>query len=90
MIYKGAPVERKQLDITSCDFILMSIQIFKKDFDYLYNIFEHRPVILVVDEAKAVKNIGSANYKRVRDFAAERDLLLLEGTPLATPEDAYA
>jgi SNF2 family DNA or RNA helicase len=89
--YKGTPRQRKQHDLRRPDFILMSIQVFKRDFDYLTHVFEHDPALVVtVDEATSVKNPGSDNYKRVRDFSVGRDLQLLTGTPLSRPGDAYA
>jgi hypothetical protein len=45
---------------------------------------------LIVDEAHCLKDVGTANYKTVRDFAMDRTLQLLTGTPLNKPEDAYA
>lgn len=94
IIYRGKPAERRQLDISSVKFVLMSIQVFKKDYEYLYNLFEHRNVTLIVDEAHSVKNAGqngkpTSNHTMVRDFAEGRDLALLTGYPLSTPGDAY-
>lgn len=67
VIYRGTPAERKQIPLDK-DFTLMTIQVFKNDFEYLTKMFEHRPVTLVVDEATSIKNVASQNYKRVRDF----------------------
>ncbi len=69
VIYRGTPAERKRVPLDR-DFTLMTIQVFKNDFDYLIKMFEHRPVTLVVDEATCIKNVASQNYKRVRDFLA--------------------
>ncbi len=91
VVYKGSPAERKQI-VLEGDFILMSLNIFKNDYDYLVKHFAHNydNVIIVVDEATSIKNPASENHKKVRDFASGRDLLLLTGTPLSTPGDAYA
>ena len=67
LMYKGTPAARQKLDLNH-DFLLMSIQIFKKDYERLLEWFANRPVTLIVDEAVSIKNPGSANYKAVRDF----------------------
>lgn len=69
VIYRGTPAERRQVPLDR-DFTLMTIQVFKNDFEYLTKMFEHRPATLIVDEATSIKNVGSQNYKRVRDFVA--------------------
>lgn len=91
VIYKGTPAQRKNINLHA-DFVLVSINVFKNDVDYLSKFFAHEydNVIIIVDEATSIKNISSENHKKVRDFAAGRDLMLLTGTPLSTPEDAYA
>lgn len=88
--YRGTPEERKQISFDGAEYVLMSIQIFKKDYEYLSHVFEHLPVTGIVDEATAIKNPGSDNYKKVRDFFAGRDLMLLTATPLTKPGDGYA
>lgn len=88
-IYRGTPPERTRLSL-DVDFVLMSIGVFKRDHAYLMQQYEGVAVVLIVDEATSIKNIESQNYKRVRDFSAGRELLLLTGTPLSTPADAYA
>jgi SNF2 family DNA or RNA helicase len=87
--YRGTPKVRRQLDLRR-DFVLMSIQVFKNDFQHLMKLLEHESVAVIVDEATSVKNVESDNYKRTRDFSTGRDLLLLTGTPLSKPGDAYA
>lgn len=88
-IYRGTPKQREGLSLDS-KFILMSYQIFKKDFDKLCKAYSHDHVALVCDESTAVKNVGSDTYKKVRDFAVGQHLLLLSGSPLSTPHDGYA
>ncbi len=88
--YRGTPKKRRELPVTKTEFILMSMQVFKNDFDYLMGLFEHEDVDVLVDEATSVKNIESDNFKRTRDFSEGRNLLLLTGTPLSKPGDAYA
>lgn len=87
--YRGSPKKRKELDL-DVNFILMSYQIFKGDWDYLHETFIEVTVLLLCDEATAIKNIASANYKAVRDFTTLNPIILLTGTPLSSPIDAYA
>jgi hypothetical protein len=93
LMYRGAPRQRKQLDLDQ-DFILMSIQVFKRDFGYLSEWAKGKHVFLLVDEATSIKNHESDNFKMTRDFVAAepdaRELMLLTGTPLSKPGDAYA
>lgn len=89
VVYWGTPSERKLINLDR-DFILMSMQIFKKDIEYLSHVFEHLRVQGIVDEATSIKNVGSDNHRMTRDFFVGRSLSLLTGTPLSTPADAYA
>jgi len=90
VLYKGTPKERAGLDLRDADWILVSMQIFKKDFSRLETELKDRPRIGIVDEATSIKNIGSDNHKKVRDFFAGNALMLLTGTPLSNPGDVYA
>lgn len=88
-VYRGSPAERAKIKLDG-KFILMSTQIFKKDYERLFCELGHRSLAVLVDEATSVKNVGSDNYKKTRDFSAGQHLLLLTGTPLSTPMDGYA
>ena len=87
--YRGTPAQRKKLPLAG-DFILMSMQIFKKDYERLCSELDHKSLVVIVDEATSVKNVASDNYKKVRDFTVGQHLMLLTGTPLSTPLDGYA
>jgi SNF2 family DNA or RNA helicase len=92
LAYRGTPKERLEIKFKGFQFILMSIQIFKKDYIRLCDEFtEAMPLVLIVDEATSIKNSASDNHKAVRDFVNARGatLSLLTGTPLSTPNDAY-
>lgn len=86
--YLGTPAQRKNLDLDA-DFILMSYGILKKDMEHLIKAFEGRPYGVIADEAQAIKNMDTDNYKAVRDLSANRPLALLTGTPTTSPWDAY-
>jgi len=89
LMYMGAPKRRAQLNL-NVNFVLMSMQVFKNDYEALFAHFKKIKTLMIVDEAVAIKNPGSQNYRSVRDFAADQQLMLMDGTPLATPADAYA
>ncbi len=88
-VYRGSPKIRHALDLNA-DFVLMSYAIFKNDFERIDKHYKGKVVGLTCDEAHAIKNVESQNHKAVELFAAGRHLLLLTGTPLTTPIDAYA
>lgn len=90
VMYRGTPKERASIDLPKYQWVLMSIQIFKNDFDYLSKTYSQKEVIGIVDEATSIKNISSANHRKVRDFFVGRKLMLLTGTPLSNPGDSYA
>lgn len=89
LIYRGTPTQRRKLAL-DCDFTLMTLDIFKRDQDYLVKQFNPDRTALIVDEATAIKNFASQNYKAVRDFSRDGHLMLLTGTPLAKIVDGYA
>ena len=68
----------------------MSIVIFKKDFHRIDHDLGKKRVHVAVDEAHCIKDVGTDNYKKLRDFTADKSLQLLTGTPLNKPDDAYA
>lgn len=90
LVYKGTPPKRQAFDLPRYKWILMTIQVFKNDYDRLRKAFEGSSVAVLVDEGHSIKNVGSDNHKRVRDFAAGQRLQVLTGTPVSAPGDAYA
>ncbi|WP_274585334.1 hypothetical protein V9W64_10590 [Neisseria leonii] len=67
LMYKGTPPVRSKLDLDH-DFVLMSLDIFKRDFRRIYDFFYDRNVTLIVDEAVSVKNPATQNHKCVWAF----------------------
>lgn len=88
-IYRGTPAQRKKANLEA-DFVLMSYQVFKNDYERIYGHFQGKEVGLLADEAHAVKNIESQTHKAVKDFSEGRPLGLLTGTPITHPGDSYA
>ena len=87
-IYRGTPKQRAALPLDR-QFILMSYQIFCRDHEYLAKHVTGR-TLLACDESTAVKNVGTATYKTVRNWAHDSDIALLSGSPLSSPADGYA
>lgn len=85
----GTPARRQKLDRSST-FFLMSYQMFKNDWEVLWEMFEGKRVGLNADEGHALKNHESANHKAVYQFLdGDRPVMILTGTPLTKPGDAY-
>lgn len=90
LVYRGGPAQRKAYDLTKYRWLLMTIQIFKNDYQHILRCLGDRERSLIVDEGHSIKNVGSANHKSVRDFVAGgHKLQILTGTPVAFPGDAY-
>lgn len=90
-VYYGTPAQRKKVVFDhDTTFFITSIQILKRDFAYLMDKLGRRPLLVVVDEATAIKNYDSDNFRAVLQMQNGQALSLLTGTPLSTPKDAYA
>jgi SNF2 family DNA or RNA helicase len=90
LAFKGTPKQRHNLPIENYKWLVLSLDIFKKDFDLLDSYFGFKEVTTIVDEAQAIKSCHSIAYKKVSQFSAGRKLLLATGTELNNPGDAYA
>lgn len=89
-IYRGTPAQRKKIALGEADFTLAGIQIFKRDFERFSKVFADHRTIVAYDEATGIKNVSSDNYRKFTSFTADKEVMLLTGTPLSTPEDGYA
>lgn len=87
--YRGSPAQRKQISFDA-DFVLMGLTIFKIDHDRVVSELGRRKVHVILDEAQAIKDVGTDNYKFYRDFVSTQSHTLLTGTPLNRPDDAYS
>lgn len=86
--YVGTPTQRAKLSLDA-DFVLVGVQIFKRDIERFTRHFAGRPKTVTVDEATIICNIGSANHQTVYDFSIGNHQILLSGTPANNPMDAY-
>lgn len=99
--YQGTPAQRKAVPLNA-DFLLMGIQIFRKDFCVRIPLpgggvmWEGRSPVpgvrlhTILDEGHAIKDVGSGIYHCYRDLVEGQSHQILTGTPLNVPEDGYA
>lgn len=88
--YAGTPKKRAEMKLDT-DFVVMGMQIFKKDFDSVLARMDPE-LTVIVDEATSIKNVGSDNHKAVAHLIRQCGAyaMFLSGTPLSKPDDAYA
>lgn len=86
--YKGTPAARKGLNLDA-NFVLIGIQIFKRDFARIRGHYQNKPVFVIVDEATIISNISSDSHQKVHEFSIGRPITLLSGTPANKPGDVY-
>jgi hypothetical protein len=90
--YRGTPKERERIVAEGgldADFILVGLQIFKKDYAVFRAHFKDRDFSVIADEANFMSNVETDNHRLVAQFAAGHPLDLLTGTPANKPLDAY-
>jgi len=92
--YMGTPSQREKMNVRQHHFIIMSYEIFKKDFDRLsYELLDtnNNGVTLVCDEGHKIKNMGTKNYQHVKAWHTQGvPIKIATGTPTTTPVDIYA
>ena len=89
-VYRGTPKKRSEIKLGSTLITLMGLQIFKQDYEDVAKAFANVKTTVILDEAAHIKNVSSQNYRAFRQFTADKDTMLLTGTPLSTPIDGYA
>lgn len=88
LVYRGTPKQRMEMDLNA-DIIIVGIQIFKQDFDRFERSLEGVKALFIVDEAHCLKNVGTDNHEKIYKMRLRHDLMLLTGTPINSPGDAY-
>jgi SNF2 family DNA or RNA helicase len=86
--YAGTPAERKALSLDA-DFVLVGVQIFKKEYARFVSHFVDKQYVTIVDEATMISGVGSDNHEKIYDFTLGRPRMMLTGTPMDNPENAY-
>ena len=66
-VYDGVPKKRHAKNLKA-QWVIVGIEIFKKDFMLIYEAFRDDNVTVIVDEAVSVKNVTSENHRSLRDF----------------------
>ena len=90
LMYRGTTKSRHKHQLQNYDVVLMSIGIFKKDYKRLQTIYADRRYVVIIDEATSVSGISSQQHELMYEFVQGQDAMLLTGTPLNTPAQAYA
>lgn len=90
--YMGTPKKRARMDVAGADCIVMSHQIFVKDYDKLRKTFmANSKVHVVYDESQdGLRKISNKIWRNFKNFTANKNITLLSGTPVSTPGDVYA
>lgn len=86
--YAGTPKQRQEISLDG-DFVLVGVQMFRKEFARFQEHFHDKPLTVVVDEANLIANNESAQHSAVFQFHLGKQIMLLTGTPLNKPLDAY-
>jgi hypothetical protein len=90
--YQGTPTARAKMDLKKADLIVMSRQIFVKDFRRIGKEFTASSNIHVVyDESQdGLRKIGNKVWRNFHQLTANKRITLLSGTPVNNPMDTYA
>ena len=74
--YQGTPLQRKEMTFEGQDFVLMSMQVFQKDYARICSDLGPKRVHIILDEAQCIKNIKTKNFRMFRDFVSGFDVSL--------------
>lgn len=81
---------RRTTKLLESRWVVMSHAIWRDSFDTIRTHFAKKDVLLIIDEAQALKNPASKLFRTVNQFVQpDRKLLLLTATPTSKPEDTY-
>ena len=87
MIYEGA---KRTSDMLDHEWVIMSHNIFRDSNKIIMDKYLQRGLVLIVDEAQALKNPGSKLYRYVKAVSeSDAFLFLLTATPTTKPQDTF-
>lgn len=91
--YNMGPKQRTDINLKDYDCIVMSPQIFIRDYhkkiapEFLHD----QNLYVVYDESQdGLRNAGNTTWRLFKSFTATKRTVLLSGTPVSTPGDVYA
>lgn len=89
--YRGTPAKRKLIDLQSVSWIVMSHDIFRRDYEYIKACIKNLRYCLILDEAHAAKSPRSVLFRCLLELSSgEAGLQLLTGTPISAIVDSYS
>lgn len=92
LAYYGSPAERAKMDLVNPDMIVMSRNIFVKDFKRISReLGPKSPVHVVYDEAQeGLRNSSNKIWRYYHQFTCNKRTTLLSGTIVDSPPNVYA
>lgn len=89
--YRGSPAQRKLINLKEYSWVVMSHEIFRRDYSHIKSVVSKFNYSLVLDEAHAAKNPRSVLFRNVLELTAgDHGLQLLTGTPISSIVDSYS
>jgi SNF2 family DNA or RNA helicase len=89
--YRGTPAKRKEIKLKQASWIVMSHDIFRRDYSYIKESVKPVRYSLILDEAHAAKSPRSVLFRCILELSAgDVGLQLLTGTPISSILDSYS
>ncbi len=91
LTYQAPPAKRAVMDLKGVDIVVMSHQIFVKDYLRISKATQRKKVHVVYDESQdGLRKVGNKIYRNFKTFTLDKRITLLSGTPVTNPMDTYA
>lgn len=87
-LLRGTPKQRAAMDLDA-DFVVVSYQVFKREYQRFTDFFKDKKYSIVLDEAVAVCNVATDTHQMAFDFSLGHPRMLLTGTPMGNVPDAF-